>query len=89
MHTDETLEELDHLTKLLGQGVQKFAKIVCPHYNTVETPREQTLVHLTPDIIFLYSMVVSSLRMLTTGLEPPKRRPYLLPSERIAFRFKF
>jgi hypothetical protein len=40
MHTDTSLERLRHLTKEFGTLMRQFRDQTCPHFDTVELPRE-------------------------------------------------
>ncbi|KIJ27116.1 hypothetical protein M422DRAFT_785011 [Sphaerobolus stellatus SS14] len=40
MQTDSALEMLDKLTVQFGKAIRHFANIVCPSFETVETPKE-------------------------------------------------
>ncbi|KIO20788.1 hypothetical protein M407DRAFT_219893, partial [Tulasnella calospora MUT 4182] len=40
-HTDETLDHLTAATQLLGKELRFFTNDVCPHFDTVETPKER------------------------------------------------
>lgn len=40
LHTDLTITLLRNATTLLGRELRFFAKNICPHYETVDTPRE-------------------------------------------------
>jgi len=40
MHTDSSLEELEDVTKALGNCFCHFAEVICPRYDTFETDKE-------------------------------------------------
>ena len=40
MHTDHTLRLLELETVRLGRKLRHFQSVICPHYDTLETPRE-------------------------------------------------